>query len=107
MKLVRDYIPDIIKEDGKTCVSRVCKNPEEFRERLKDKMVEETDEFLENPSYEEAADMYEVLRALANLYGLSMKTIYETADEKRLDRGGFDDGIILERVDTGRRRYKV
>ena len=99
MKLVRDYIPDIIKEDGKTCVSRACADLQEFNDRLRDKMIEETDEFLEEPSYEEAADMYEVLRAFANLYNLDMKTVHSTADAKRTERGGFDDGIVLVRVD--------
>jgi len=99
MKLVRDYIPDIIKEDGKTCVSRGCVDLQELNDRLRDKMSEETDEFLEEPSYEEAADMYEVLRAFANLYNLDMKTVLSTADAKRAERGGFDDGIVLVRVD--------
>jgi predicted house-cleaning noncanonical NTP pyrophosphatase (MazG superfamily) len=98
MKLVRDYIPDIIKEDGKTCVSRGCVDLQEFKDRLRDKMIEETDEFLEEPSYEEAADMYEVLRAFANLYNLDMKMIHSTADAKRTERGGFDDGIVLVKV---------
>jgi len=99
MKLVRDYIPDIIKEDGKTCVSRACADLQEFNDRLRDKMIEETDEFLEEPSYEEAADMYEVLRAFANLYNLDMKMVHSTADAKRNERGGFDDGIVLEKVE--------
>ena len=98
MKLVRDYIPDIIKKDGKTCVSRGCVDLQEFSDRLRDKMIEETDEFLEEPSYEEAAAMYEVLRAYANLYNLDMKTVHNTADAKRAERGGFDDGIVLVKV---------
>ena len=95
MKLVRDYIPTIIKEDGKTCISRTCVDSEELRARLRDKMIEETEEFLDEPCYGEAADMYEVLRAFANLYRLDMEKITQIADTKRSERGGFDDGIVL------------
>ena len=97
-KLVRDYIPDIIREDGKICSSRSCSSVREFRSRLRDKMLEELEEFMEDPTYEEAADMYEVLRAFANLHELNMLKILTVANDKRNERGGFDDGIILEGV---------
>ena len=98
MKLVRDCIPDIIVESGNTCISRSCKSIQEFRSFLREKMIEEVDEFLEEPSEEEAADIYEVLRALTNLYNIYMEDVVIVADNKRSKRGGFDDGIILESV---------
>ena len=100
MKLVRDKIPEIIKNDGKTPVIRVIKDKERHHVWLLDKMVEEMNEFYYDPSYEEAADVYEVFRSLVKLYEMDMQQIIKEAEHKRIERGGFDDGIILERVET-------
>lgn len=99
MKLVRDKIPEIIKNDGKTPVIRVIKDKERHHVWLLDKMVEEMNEFYYDPSYEEAADVYEVFRSLVKLYEMDMQKIIKEAEHKRIERGSFDDGIILERVE--------
>jgi len=99
MKLVRDYIPAIIKEDGKTPVVHIVKNKDRHHIWLLDKMIEEMNEFYDDPSYEEAADVYEVFRSLVKLYEMDMEKIIEEAERKCHERGSFNDGIILERVD--------
>ena len=58
MKLVRDKIPDIIKENGKKCKYHVADHSE-YKASLYEKMREELDEFIDTPCYEEAADIYE------------------------------------------------
>jgi len=99
VKLVRDFIPRIIEEDeNKTCEWYIA-DSKEYRSRLYDKMIEELNEFVENPSYEEAADMYEVLRAICLEYALSMESVENVAMEKRLRRGSFYDKVVLEKVD--------
>jgi predicted house-cleaning noncanonical NTP pyrophosphatase (MazG superfamily) len=98
-KLVRDYIPQIIEEDSeRTCDYHIA-DTEEYRQRLFDKMREELDEFIEDPSYEEAADMYEVFRAICLEFALSIDSVHNVAAEKRSQRGAFFDKIVLERVD--------
>ena len=97
MKLVRDKIPDIIKEDGKECKYHVA-NYEEHKTRLYEKLREELDEFIEEPSEEEMADMYEVLLAICRLHGLSMWNVQHVAADKRTQRGGFQGRIVLEEV---------
>jgi predicted house-cleaning noncanonical NTP pyrophosphatase (MazG superfamily) len=99
MKLVRDRIPAIIKNDGKTPIIHVVKNKDRHHVWLQDKMIEEMNEFYDDPSYEEAADVYEVFRSLIKLYEMDIEKIIEEAERKRHERGGFDDGILLERVD--------
>ena len=47
MKLVRDCIPEIIEEDGKWCLTRTVHGVDEHIILLREKMIEETDEFIE------------------------------------------------------------
>jgi predicted house-cleaning noncanonical NTP pyrophosphatase (MazG superfamily) len=98
-KLVRDLIPKIIHESGKKCKYRIINDIKGFESALVAKMNEEMSEFMENPSYDEAADIYEVLYALAWLHKIDMAGIVTTAIEKRQNRGGFHKGIILESVE--------
>lgn len=98
-KLVRDLIPKIIHESGKKCKYRIVNDIKGFESALVAKMNEEMSEFIENPSYEEAADVYEVLYTLAWLHKVDMQGVIKTAIEKREERGGFHRGIILESVD--------
>lgn len=98
MKLVRDYIPEIIEEDGKWCLTRMAHGIDEHMVLLKEKIYEEAQEFIENPSYEEAADMLEVIRSFCYLGNLDFECVERAAQLKREERGSFNNGIILQRV---------
>ena len=97
MKLVRDRIPRLIEEDGKTPKYHHA-DVGEFVQRLEDKMKEELQEFMEKPCLEEAGDMYEVLRCLCWLHRFDMQDVINSADLKRIDRGGFNKGVVLEEI---------
>ena len=98
MKLVRDYIPEIIEEDGKWCLTRKAHSVDEHMAMLKEKIIEESQEFIENPSYEEAADMIEVIKAFCHLSNLEWDVVLGQAINKQETHGGFYNGIILQRV---------
>jgi predicted house-cleaning noncanonical NTP pyrophosphatase (MazG superfamily) len=98
MKLVRDHIPDIIEDSGKTCSWRWTVDHEEHMRLLKLKIFEEACEFIENPCLEEAADMLEVLRAFIDLNGFRFDDVVKTASDKSDKRGGFKAGVVLEEV---------
>ena len=98
MKLVRDKIPEIIEKDGKWCLCRSVHDRKEHLALLKEKIIEESTEFLENPCYEEAADMLEVVHAFCHLSGLSFEFVEITMRNKREANGGFFNGIVLEEV---------
>ncbi len=102
MKLVRDHIPEIIEEDGKWCLTRRVHGIDEHMSMLKEKIYEEAQEFIENPSYEEAADMLEVIKAFCYLSDLEFECVESVAQKKQDERGGFYRGIILQRVDENR-----
>tara|TARA_Y100001963_G_scaffold102908_1_gene141632 strand:- start:3312 stop:3623 length:312 start_codon:yes stop_codon:yes gene_type:complete len=102
MKLVRDKIPEIIRKSGRSCTFYIEEDIEKISLLLKDKMYEELDEFLEDPSTEEASDMYEVLCALAWLNKISMSDVLTNSIGKREKRGGFFNGIVLKEVTDGK-----
>ena len=97
MKLVRNKIPDIIRANGKTPVCYEAKKPE-YESRLLDKMIEELEEFRENPCLEEAADMWEVLETICTHWGWKPSEVAAAALQKKKSRGGFDHGFVLVEV---------
>ena len=94
-KLVRDRIPEIIKQKGKTCKFRIAAD-KEYRQKLMEKLQEETSEFLETPCVEELADIQEVIDAL--LVEHKWTSLKAVVQFKKITRGAFRDKIILEEV---------
>ncbi|SCE32743.1 Predicted house-cleaning noncanonical NTP pyrophosphatase, all-alpha NTP-PPase (MazG) superfamily [Streptomyces sp. DvalAA-14] len=95
-KLVRDRIPQIIREDGAEPVTYTA-GPEEYRDRLRDKLGEEVAEFLttdEESAPEELADVLEVVRALAADLGVDTDQLEKIREAKATERGGFADRIV-------------
>lgn len=97
-KLVRDKIPDIIKDDNGIPITRIL-NDEEYLEELNHKLKEELDEYLEDGSIEELADMAEVMRAIISLKKTSYEEFENIRISKVLKRGAFKKRIFLERED--------
>ncbi len=95
-KLVRDRIPEIIKEKGEECVIREA-GEEEFSRKLLEKLVEEAKEFSDKPSLEEMADIMEVIEEICRLKSWDKDTLNKIQKEKREKRGGFSKRIILEK----------
>jgi len=93
-KLVRDKIPQIIEAQGKQCKVYVAVN-EDYRNRLKDKLVEEAQEFFENPCVEELADVQEVIDALQNI---NRWDVTSARWKKQLERGAFHRRFVLQEV---------
>ncbi|MBX4264465.1 nucleoside triphosphate pyrophosphohydrolase [Clostridium estertheticum] len=96
-KLVRDKIPEIIKASGKNFDIHYAKK-EEVLPLLERKLNEEVSEYLEAKNLEELADVMEVLFVLANALGYSEDDLINKRNEKKEERGGFEKGIVLEKV---------
>jgi predicted house-cleaning noncanonical NTP pyrophosphatase (MazG superfamily) len=94
-KLVRDLIPDHIVSKGGECKFHTA-SPEEFEQKLLEKILEEGREIIANCSLEEIADMMEVLEAVVELKGYDWGEIKKKQQEKKEKRGGFTKKIILE-----------
>ena len=94
VKLIRDKVPLIMQQANVKYEAKIADN-DEYKTFLKAKIIEETDEFLEEPSLEEAADIYEVLTALAKNWGFDMRDVVKAAQKKKETHGGFEERVIL------------
>ncbi|MFA5936162.1 MAG: nucleoside triphosphate pyrophosphohydrolase [Patescibacteria group bacterium] len=94
-KLVRDKIPSIIRAEGREPVTHIA-DEAEYRQRLKEKLQEEVDEFLEAENVEEMADVLEILDAVAEFKGFDREEIKKVRERKADERGIFKNRIILD-----------
>lgn len=100
-KLVRDRIPEIIRQTGAECRTRTL-SAGELGPALTSKLSEELEEYqqasTDHSRVEELADVLEVLFALARFHGTSPEHLLAVNANKRQTRGGFEEAIWL--VDT-------
>lgn len=96
-KLVRDKIPEICRENNDIPTTRLVSG-EELEKFSRDKVVEEAEEFGEDGSKDELADLLEVIDTYIENENIDRQEIERIRDEKNSKRGGFSEGIILEDV---------
>ncbi len=94
-KLVRDKIPEYIKIKGGVPVIHIA-GDEEYWQKLKEKLQEEVNEFMESESVEEMADVLEVIDAIIGFKKFDKAELQKVKDKKVDERGRFKDKIILE-----------
>ncbi|GLW59529.1 nucleoside triphosphate pyrophosphohydrolase [Kitasatospora phosalacinea] len=95
-KLVRDRIPEIIREAGREPEVYVADDAE-YVARLGAKLHEEADEVQaasRDEVLEELADLLEVVRALAVVHGADFSRVEEIRRKKAEERGGFAGRIV-------------
>ena len=95
-KLVRDKIPEIIAQDGRKADVEIAHNNNDFQMYLSKKLVEESQEFVENQNPQELADVLEVLLTILHLKKMSFTELEKERLVKREARGGFEKRIILK-----------
>ncbi len=96
-KLVRDKIPEIIENAGKTCVTEVLSDVE-YLQMLDMKLEEEMQEYFQDKNLEELADLMEVIFAVAEARGYSIAELEQVRKKKADERGGFKQKILLMEV---------
>lgn len=95
--MVRDNIPEIIEASGKTCTYETLPD-EQYIEFLNKKLLEEVNEYLESGAVEELADIGEVMHAILDYKGVTLKEFQRVRNEKLQERGGFKKKILLKEV---------
>ena len=99
-KLVRDKIPDIIKQNGEIPIIKIL-DETTYKKELENKLYEEYQEVLAangNERLEELADMLEIIKSLAKIEGKTLDDIILIANNKNEKRGSFEERIYLEKV---------
>jgi predicted house-cleaning noncanonical NTP pyrophosphatase (MazG superfamily) len=100
-KLVRDRIPDIIRQDGRKCQAMTI--PErEYRQALLEKLIEEAQETAAASPQEmvaELADLYEVIDTIMAVYEIDRESVLQEQERKRTERGSFEQRIRLLSTD--------
>ncbi|WP_341789269.1 MULTISPECIES: hypothetical protein [unclassified Rickettsia] len=73
-KLVRDLVPQAILKSGRIPITYIAESYE-YKKLLKNKLLEEIEEFLEDERIEEIADILEVLETICNINNYKLKDI--------------------------------
>lgn len=100
-KLVRDNIPEIIKSNGGKPIYRKLNDDEYWLYLLKkdkEELLEVEQATSSDERKKELADKLELIRAVAEFNGFTLKDIIEEADKKNSKNGSFKKRLLLEKV---------
>lgn len=101
-KLVRDRIPEIIKNDNKKCKIKIL-DDEQYVIELKNKLDEELAEYKQaknnSEALEELADILELMHALAKTHESNIGEVENIRQRKAEARGGFQEKVFLKEVE--------
>lgn len=103
-KLVRDNIPEIIKQEKGEPEIRIL-GQDEFLKELFKKLREEAREATgvradKQELMKEIGDVYEIIDAIIDNCGLDKDEIMKIKSARKTERGGFDKKIFLESVNN-------
>ncbi|MBW4692629.1 MAG: nucleoside triphosphate pyrophosphohydrolase [Lyngbya sp. HA4199-MV5] len=101
-KLVRDRIPEIIRAAGKQCAAEVL-SEEDYQQALRQKLIEEAHEAataIGDDLIKELTDLYEVIDGLMLVYHVDREAVVKIQEERRAERGGFNERLRLLWVET-------
>jgi predicted house-cleaning noncanonical NTP pyrophosphatase (MazG superfamily) len=94
-KLVRDNIPNIIKNNGDIAVTRILED-EEYYLKLKEKLEEEVKEFVTSDDKKELADILEVIYSITKYQKIDINEVEIIRKNKLIKNGGFNNRVLLE-----------
>jgi predicted house-cleaning noncanonical NTP pyrophosphatase (MazG superfamily) len=98
-KLVRDKIPEIIQNNGKSVEVRVASG-EELDILLRKKILEEAQELMKEGTTEELVDLLEAVDSLLYHRRIDDGMLEIHKHAKRLARGGFTKGFVVSFDDS-------
>ena len=91
-KLVRDRIPEIIRQHGDMCQIETMTETE-FQVALRQKVVEEAEEVMQAMTkrelLKELADLYEVVEMLLQSNNITIDMVRIEQEQRHKERGGF------------------
>lgn len=97
-KLVRDKVPEVIVQNGEKPITHIASEGEYWK-KLKEKLLEETNEFLENEDKKELIDILEVIDEICEFKKIDKNELKILQQQKANERGKFKKRIILDEVE--------
>jgi predicted house-cleaning noncanonical NTP pyrophosphatase (MazG superfamily) len=73
-----------------------CQEQEQLHELQAHKLVEEAKEYLHSRDPRELADLMELMDELLKYHGISIDQLRTMQMEKREERGGYENRIVLD-----------
>ncbi|MBC3803140.1 hypothetical protein GH808_01605 [Acetobacterium fimetarium] len=99
-KLVRDKVPEIIRESGRACEYKIL-GQSEIRTALKDKLLEKAQVFMNSPSEDELSDIYELLETIVEAFDYEPLHIDYLKIQNKENKGSYSEKVFLISVDDG------
>ncbi|MBT3582388.1 nucleoside triphosphate pyrophosphohydrolase [Candidatus Woesearchaeota archaeon] len=97
-KLVRDKVPEIIKTFDRIPFTHTAED-DEYIKKLKAKLLEEVNEFINTDEEKELADILEIIYAICESKGIELAELEVTRRQKAKEKGSFKQKLILEKVE--------
>lgn len=98
-KIVRDKIPRLIESQGKKVKYSVVSDEEAYAYLIEELFTKST-KFADTEKIDDLIDIVEVVFAIAELRGITDKSLLSEIYNKRIAKGGFEKNIVLEGVDN-------
>ncbi len=96
-ELVRDKVPEMIREGGKECRLETLDN-ETFVKFLNDKLQIELDDYYQTEELEELVDLIELIYLIGEARGVSPEKLEEFRQEKIKNKGTYSKKLLLREV---------
>lgn len=98
-KLIRDKISEIMNSKAVKHSTHVA-DEAEYSLKLKEKLIEEVNEYIESEDLAEIADILEVIDAICANKNFSKDELTRIKAQKREEKGGFTKRIILDETES-------
>jgi len=97
-KLVRDNIPQILKQKNISVKIHIA-DDKEYAKKLLEKLQEEVTEYTQTQTIEEMADIFEVITTILEQKNRTIEQVIAVQQQKRKEKGAFKERIILEETE--------
>ncbi len=97
-QLVRDLVPSLIEQSGRTCEYKTLSDAEVII-ALQDKLVKKAELFAQKPSEEEVSDIFELMDAIIDKFGFEQMHIDYLQLKNREAKGPYSKNYYLISVD--------
>ena len=95
IRVVRDLEPDIMEGEGYTGIFRKSDHGERYR-MLKERLLHDSEVFIEKDDPNIMIDLIEVAYALSSLMGYPEEEMVRMRKIVKKERGGYNRGVIFE-----------